>query len=248
MPKGPEWKRRVFLRAASAFSTGLIISGWGSVQRVRAEKEHDVENDNEEDVSPVEDVMREHGVLRRALLVYTSSVVKLRSTPLALAPESLQTTAKLFRVFGEDYHEKMLEEMYIFPAVKRVRGSAANLPDILIAQHHRGREITDYILAVTQGAKFDTNNAEPLARVLESFVLMYRHHAAREDTIVFPIWKKTLSSKQLDEMGEKFEEIERQQFGKDGYEEAVKQISGIEESLGLANLAQFTAPSPPPSV
>lgn len=46
-------------------------------------------------------------------------------------------------------------------------------------------------------------------------------------------------------MGERFEDIERRQLGKDGYEEAVKQIGQIEQVFGLADLAQFTAPPPP---
>ena len=37
---------------------------------------------------------------------------------------------------------------------------------------------------------------------------------------------------------DKFEEIERQQFGKDGYEDAVAQIGQIEQALGLVDLAQ----------
>ncbi len=49
------------------------------------------------------------------------------------------------------------------------------------------------------------------------------------------------------EMGEKFEEIEHKQFGKDGFDDAVKQIAGIGQSLGIADLAQFTA-TPPPKV
>jgi hemerythrin-like domain-containing protein len=82
---------------------------------------------------------------------------------------------------------------------------------------------------------------------LESLVRMYEHHAAIEDTVVFPAWKQTLNSEQLDEMNEKFEEIEHAQFGKDGFDDALKQISEIEQSLGLGDLAQFTAPAPPPS-
>lgn len=74
---------------------------------------------------------------------------------------------------------------------------------------------------------------------------MYRNHAAREDTIIFPAWKQTMTAKQLDEMNEKFEDIEHEQFGEDGFEYAVKQISGIQGSLGLADIAQFTAPPPP---
>jgi hemerythrin superfamily protein len=42
---------------------------------------------------------------------------------------------------------------------------------------------------------------------------MYRPHAAREDTAIFPAWKQRLTATELDEMGDKFEEIEREQFG-----------------------------------
>lgn len=105
--------------------------------------------------------------------------------------------------------------------------------------------MTEYILAVTGKGAIGSGDAEPLARAMESFVLMYQNHAAREDTIVFPARKETLSEHQLHEMGDKFEEIERQQFGTDGYEDAVAQIGQIEQALGFADLAQFTAPPPP---
>jgi hemerythrin-like domain-containing protein len=111
-------------------------------------------------------------------------------------------------------------------------------------QHNRGREITDYILSVTQGAKLGAL-ASALADVLEGFVRMYRHHAAREDTVVFPAWKEAISEDQYREVSERFEEIEHQQFGADGFDDAVKQIGEIEGGLGLGNLAQFTPPAPP---
>lgn len=122
---------------------------------------------------------------------------------------------------------------------------AAAYPDILVTQHNRGREITDYIISVTQSAKLGASNAGDLAKALEAFVLMYRNHAAREDTIIFPAWKQTLTSGQLDEMNDKFEDIEHEQFGEDGFEDAVKQISAIEAGLGLSDITQFTAPPPP---
>ena len=52
-------------------------------------------------------------------------------------------------------------------------------------------------------------------------------------------------TEQLDEIGEKFEDIEHEQFGEDGFDDAVKQISAIETSLSLADIVQFTAPPPP---
>lgn len=232
--------RRDFLRLTTTVGIGLVLSGC----RSGADAKKD-EKEGGHEVGATEDLMREHGILRRALLVYTAAASKLRSDPASVQPDALQRTAKLFRAFGEDYHEKMLEETYIFPEVKRANGPAANYPDVLVAQHQRGREITDYLLAVTQSGKVGTSNAEELARLLDSFVLMYRHHAAREDTIVFPAWKKTLSKDQLHDMSEKFEEIEHQQFGEDGFDDAVRHIGEIESSLSLADITQFTTPPPP---
>ena len=182
---------------------------------------------------------------RRALLVYQEAAVKLRQDVASVPPDTLEKAVNLFRVFGEDYHEKQLEEVFIFPAVKKVPGAAAGYVDVLLAQHVRGREITDYLLSISQADRIATNSGEPLAKALESFVRMYEHHAAIEDTVVFPAWKAAVGSNELDAMGEKFEEIEHEQFGSDGYESALKRMEEIEQSLGLSNLNMFTAPSPP---
>jgi len=198
--------------------------------------------EEEKKVSAVEDLMREHGVLRRAFLVYAESAGPLRRDPQKLDARALHDTAKLFRSFGEDYHEKKLEEAYIFPAVKKKGGKAAGYVDVLIAQHNRGRQITDFILAKTAGAHVTDGAA--LARAFEAFALMYENHTAREDTIVFPAWKLALSDHDLDEMGEKFEDIERATFGGDGFDEAVDRIGRIETVLGLSDIARFTAPLP----
>jgi hemerythrin-like domain-containing protein len=115
--------------------------------------------------------------------------------------------------------------------------------DTLIAQHNRGREIIDHVMSVTRGA---ITPEQSLAAALEQFELMYENHAAREDTIIFPAWKKAIGANEVEEMGEKFEDIEKQQFGGDGFDMAVRQIEEIEQTLGLANLAQFTA-SPAPT-
>jgi hemerythrin-like domain-containing protein len=239
--------RRDFLRISALTGAGLLLSGCEKKENGAVEKKEGAKMDEkkEAEVTATEDLMREHGILRRALLVYSAASIRLRGNASAIPPDALQKTAKLFRTFGEEYHEKKLEEAYIFPAVKKVGGEAATYPDILIAQHNRGGEITDYILSVSQGAKLGASNTDALATALEAFVLMYRNHAAREDTIVFPAWKETMTAKQLDEIGEKFEDIEHEQFGKDGFEDAVKQISAIESSLGLADISQFTPPPPP---
>ncbi|HTV65347.1 MAG TPA: hemerythrin domain-containing protein [Bryocella sp.] len=226
-------RRELIAKAATITTAGLLVPDLL------------VADEKEPEVTATEDLMREHGVLRRALLVYTESIPKIRSNVASLDASALYRTGVLFRDFGENYHEKMLEEQHIFPVVHRAGGKMATLTDVLLAQHTRGREITGYLLAVTKSGRIGSGNAEPLARSLEAFVLMYRNHAAREDTIVFPAWKTHFTDKQLDELSDQFEDIEHKMFGKDGFDDAVDKISAIETALGLGDLSQFTAPPPP---
>jgi hemerythrin-like domain-containing protein len=198
--------------------------------------------EKEKKIGAVEDLMREHGVLRRVLLVYRQTAVKLRAGA-KVDPKQIRHAAQLFRDFGENYHERMLEQAYVFPTLRKAESPAAALVPTLVAQHDRGRDITDYIRNVTH--KNAIGDVEAFARALETLDAMYENHAAREDTIIFPAWREALSEKQLREMGETFEDIEHRQFGKDGFDDAVKHIAAVEEALGFADLAQFTAPPPP---
>lgn len=224
---------------ASLAGAPFVIAAGGALAAKPGKKQ----DNQEKEVGAVEDLMREHGVLRRCLIVYSETAARLRGSD-HIDPQPVQRTAELFRRFGEGYHEMQLEELHIFPKVKQAGGPAAALVDVLTAQHERGREITAYILQVVGKGSIGAGEAEPMARALHNFVRMYRAHAAREDTVVFPAWKEALSDQQLHEMGERFEDIERQTFGHDGFEDAVKQIAQIEEALGLADLAKFTAPPP----
>ena len=244
-------KRRQLLAGISIAGAGVLLNACRNTQTrtggaTNEEKKNEGPAPGEAEpveVTATEDLMREHGILRRALLVYRETVVKLRQDVGSVPPDALEKTAKLFQVFGEDYHERKLEEVFIFPAVRKAPGAAAGYLDILLAQHVRGREITDYVLSISQADRIASNSIEPLAKALESFVRMYEHHAAIEDTVVFPAWKAAVGANELDAMGEKFEDIEHEQFGGDGFDMALKRMEEIEQSLGLSNLDMFTAPS-----
>lgn len=230
------------LIAAGFAATSLVLGAAGVRTEGGDKKKGQVDA---KEVGAVEDLMREHGVLRRCFLLYRECAGLLRINPAAVDAAAINDTAKLFRAFGEDYHEKKLEEAYIFPKVRQSLPAAAALVDTLLAQHARGREITDFILSTTAGDRIAAEDAELLARAFDGFEVMYANHTAREDTILFPDWKKALSSEELAEMGDKFESIERAEFGGDGFDDAVKRIAKNEQVLGFANLAQFTAPPPP---
>lgn len=200
---------------------------------------------DDEDVTANEDLMREHGVIRRALLVYVEAARRLRQPGAIVPTPALLDTTRLFRAFAEDYHERALEEAHIFPVIRRLKSPLAQLPDVLQTQHQRGREITDYVARLARSGTIATAEAPRLATVLDGFVAMYEPHAAREDTLVFPAWKGALGEHAYAEMSEQFEDIERRTFGHDGFEDALRRIEAIEAAFGLGDLATVTAPAPP---
>jgi hemerythrin-like domain-containing protein len=242
-------KRRQLLTGISLAGAGVMLNACRTNSSGGATNDEKTEPAPGEvapvEVTAAEDLMREHGILRRALLVYQEAATKLRQDPGSIPPDTLEKAANLIRVFGEDYHEKKIEEVFVFPIVKKSPGTPATYVDILLAQHDRGREITDYVLSLTREDRIPSNSVEPLARALESFVRMYEHHAAIEDTVVFPVWKAAVGEAELDALAAKFEEIESEHFGGDGFDSALKRMEEIETSLGLSNLEMFTAPEPP---
>lgn len=201
--------------------------------------------EKEKEVEAAEDLMREHGVLRRALLVYAEAGSRLATGKGEISTAALHDTAALFRTFGEEYHERSLEEKHVFPTLVKAGGANGSLSNVLKQQHDRGREITDYVSAVTARGRVPPADAKPFGDALASFVRMYEHHAAIEDTIIFPAWKAAISDAQYHELSEQFEELEQRMFGKDGFDDAVARIGRIERSFGLADLAGLTAPPPP---
>lgn len=197
--------------------------------------------DEGEGVTAPEDLMREHGVLRRVLVVYREAAPLLMTDPARVDAGALAQAAALFRRFGEDYHEGMLEEQRVFPEVQKAGGPAAPLVATLLAQHQRGREITAYVERVCGGGRVGTADAAPLAQALAGMARMYEAHTAWEDTVVFPAWKKTMSAKALDEVSEEFEDIEHKTFGGDGFDWGLDQVAAVERRLGLGDLARYTA-------
>ena len=65
-------------------------------------------------------------------------------------------------------------------------------------------------------------------------------HEAREDTVLFPAFRKIVSRNEYDSLGEEFEKNEHRLFGEDGFEMMVNKVAGIEKALGIYELSQFT--------
>lgn len=227
--------RRGFLRVAGLAGAGVLMAHEAfSV----TEPEKKSEESGKEEVSPSEDLMREHGVLKRVLLIYDEGIRRLQKNE-DVPPDALADSAKIIRDFIENYHEK-LEENFLFPRFRKAR-TLVDLVDVLAKQHQAGRRLTDIVTRfATASSLKSAEERRQLIDALQQFNRMYSPHEAREDTVLFPALRKIISRNEYDSLGEDFEKQEHRLFGEDGFERMVDKVASIEKRLGIYDLSKFT--------
>ena len=230
--------RRGFLRQTSIASAGLLAPTAFGQQKPEAKEKGEKETSDEK-ISPAEDLMREHGVLNRILLIYDEHL-RMLSEKRPFDGSILASAADIVRRFVEEYHEK-LEEDFLFPCFRKA-GKHVKLVDTLQTQHKAGRDLTAKIreLGATAMLKYVSSDTDKLADALRAFLRMYRPHEAREDTVLFPAFRSIVSQHEYDALGEDFEKKEDELFGEEGFFKVVDQVAALEKRLGIYELAQFT--------
>src|SRR5947208_14102844 len=95
------FNRRIFLKSGIIFG-GAALAGVGLLHGAETEKKGD---EQEAEVGPPEDLMREHGVLKRVLLIYGEALRRLDAKE-DLPPEALADAAGIIRHFVERSEER----------------------------------------------------------------------------------------------------------------------------------------------
>jgi hemerythrin-like domain-containing protein len=189
-------------------------------------------------VPPSEDLMREHGVHRRIILVYREAARLLHAGE-AVHAGALAESVALVRRFVQGYHEK-LEQEHVFPRLLAAN-SSVQLIATLQAQHEAGRLLTARIseCATAEALAGDAGRRRMIA-ALDGFVRMYEPHAQREDTELIPAFRALLTFDDQTRLAGRFDEEERRALGDGGFERAVATVQQLEAAFGLGNLAHFT--------
>lgn len=222
--------RRNFVIVSGLATSGIIAA---TTPLARA-----AEDEDEAGVTAPEDLMREHGVLNRVLLIYEECLRRLPSDG-ELVSGAFRDASSIVRAFIEDYHG-MMEEKYLFPEFEK-KNRLVELVRTLKEQHKAGRSLTDLIMKNSAADQFRKQDRQrELEKAAREFVRMYRPHEAREDTVLFPALRSVTSPARVAEMGEQFEEIEHKMLGEEGFEKTVDKVAAIEKTLGINDLSQFT--------
>ena len=189
-------------------------------------------------LSPNEDLMQEHALLDRVLLVYEEIARRLEDGTRP-DPDALGRAAKIIRHFIEDYHEK-LEEDHVFPRFKKA-GILTDLVGVLLEQHGAGRDLTERIIARATDAAFsDPAMRRDLTADIRAFIRMYRPHASREGSVLFPAFRQLVPAKEFLDLGEQFEAKEHELLGAGGFEGQVVLVAELEKKLGINDLSRYT--------
>lgn len=192
--------------------------------------------------SPGEELMTEHGVLKRLLLAYRAAADRLTDPATPAPAGAILDAAGIIADYIESFHEG-LEEAYIFPRV-RTDNRYADLVNTLLVQHDRGRHLTAAITtAATTG--LTTNHARATVRsYLDQFVRMYEPHEAWEDTVIYPALRAATPQHTLDELADRFATYQTDQYSDDALTTILHRVTGIEHQLGIADLNTFTPNQP----
>jgi hemerythrin-like domain-containing protein len=227
-----ERRRREVL--AGLAGAGALLIGTGAARPAFGEAKKKAAA---EDIPPTEDLMREHGVLRRILIVYGEAARKIDADASVVAV--IARAAGIVRRFVEGYHEK-LEEEFVLPKLETA-GKLGELTKTIRAQHIAGRKLTDAILKDAKAGKAASGEQRrAIITSIQAFGRMYGAHAAWEDTELFPVYRAMFSEAQLDELGERFEAQEHKLRGGGGFEGSLKEVGDLEKALGVHDLAVFT--------
>jgi hemerythrin-like domain-containing protein len=240
MRNGIDHGKRGLIGTASLSGLVLVCCGIapGLLTPAFAAKNNKTKNaKKEEEVTPPEDLMREHGVLDRVLLIYEAGMRKFGAKE-DFDPAILTQSAEVVRDFIENYHEKS-EEENVFPRFRKA-GKMLDLINTLLAQHLAGRHVTARILKFAPNSRADGEDRRQLVTAIQSFIVMYRPHAAREDTDLFPKLRDLVSAEEYGAMAEEFEKKEHQLFGDDGFEKMADRVAKLERAIGIYDLNQFT--------
>jgi hemerythrin-like domain-containing protein len=224
-------------RSIVQLTTGLAVAG-ASLATAAAPARADAHQGRKvQDVTPPEDLMREHGVLNRVLLIYEAAIAKFGAGQ-DFDPAVISGSAQIVREFIEGYHERN-EEQQLFPRFRQA-GQMVELVNVLYQQHQAGRRLTDTILGLVPRSGAAGDDRVRLVSEMQAFIRMYRPHESREDTELFPKLRSLVSANEFDAMAEDFENEERRKFGQDGFEMMVDRVARLEKAIDIHDLAKVT--------
>ncbi len=235
--------RRAIMIGAGGLAVGAVGAGIGLAAAPTSASVTPAQLDAVAAQLPLtEGLMNEHGLLIRIILIYRNVIDRISAGQAVPRAEANQA-AQVIEAFIHGYHEPM-EEAYVFPQVGTANRALQSDIQTLLLQHARGREQTQLILQATAGSNPFVRgaNRQTMVTAMSNFVRGYEVHEAREDTVIYPALRAASTPTQTVQLATHFTNLEKQQFGPNGFVDMLTKVENVEKSLGIFDLAQYTPP------
>jgi hemerythrin-like domain-containing protein len=130
--------------------------------------------------------------------------------------KDIEEIIEFLKVFADKCHHGK-EEDFLFPALEKAGVRNQNGPiGVMLAQHKQGREL---IRQMQESVVNKIINKNAFSSAASSYVNLLRNHIEKEDTILFPMSEKMLSSTIQKELLDNFENLEKNVIGEGKHEE-----------------------------
>lgn len=188
--------------------------------------------------TPIENLMKEHGIIMRILAIY-DRVVSDEASGKALNVSAINRTTIICRDYIGKHHDAC-EERYIFPRFREAN-YIVEIINELHNQHVAALLITKQMsLLSSAGGSLDKNSTRKLTDYCTAISRMYRPHMAWEQTIVFPTFYDIVSMEYVRDIQKEMEAEEQQILGDTGFRGLVGRLSEIEKEVGTYDLRNYT--------
>ena len=180
--------------------------------------------------TPNEDLMQEHGLVSRVILIYRRSI-ELAEANRPFHPEQVAGAARVIARVIHGHHEVEEEEL-MFPALEKPR-ELHMLVEVLRGQHRAARALTNRIgLEIA-----DPGRRSQAFRAMREFSGMYEAHGAYENSIVYPAFRQAVGPERYQELAAVWAKNERKLRGSLG--DYLSALAKAEQAMDL-DLAQYT--------
>ncbi len=218
--------RRSFIALAGATGAG-VLAGCSKPDQSTGDAD-----------TTIEIVARQHGVLCRAVAIL-EEIRGGMDARMDLPPEIIRGTVEIIHLFIVNHHQQM-EEKFIYP-IFDATGKMSALVGVLREQHAAGSQLIGMMsgLCAEFSAK-DLEKRRTMGSAIHLFGRMYRAHADREDTALFPLLRRMMPPKAYADLSSACRKAESDFLGQNGFEETIRKLTDYENILGIGDLATFT--------
>lgn len=181
-------------------------------------------------MNPIEDITREHGPIKLMLRILEKINEKIIRGE-EVQTEDLHNAIEFIKEFADKCHHGK-EEALLFPAMK-LNGIAEEngLIDILNKEHVEGR---GYVKKMAEALERKEEDAAEFARIFvdsaKKYVTLLDQHIDKENTILFPGARRSLSADQLSELEAGFLNVEENVIGRGRHEELHQIIRRLQKA------------------